>query len=80
MLINEFVSDEVIEQRVNALSIRSQLRNASSDRAGLLNSDKKKLAFLFLFELASNNPDLPDERSSDAWVFQEMGRLGFFRE
>jgi hypothetical protein len=69
-----------MEERINALRIRSQLKNVASDRAELLDSDKKKLAYLFLSEYATSLPDIEDELLADDWVFDEMQRLGFFKK
>jgi hypothetical protein len=80
LVINELIPDKVVEGRINALSVRSALTNVASNKADLLDSDKKKLAFLFLAEYASALPDLEDEILQDQWVFQEMERLGFFKE
>jgi hypothetical protein len=79
MLIKEDLTDAVMEERIRALSIRSQLNNVAADRADLLNTDKKRLAYLFLGELASKFPDIQDERLADNWAFDEMERLGFFK-
>lgn len=80
MFISEYIPDQVIAQRINALRIRSQLKQVSGDRADLLNTPKKKLAYLFLSELSSRMENFQDERAADDWAFQEMERLGFFRE
>ncbi len=79
MIIKEDVSFTAMEERIRGLSIRGQLNNVSLDRADLLNTDKKKLAYLFLSELASKFPDIQDERLADNWAFDEMERLGFFK-
>lgn len=42
ILIKEHVSDRVMNERVNALRVRSQLKNVAFDRADLLNSERKK--------------------------------------
>jgi hypothetical protein len=79
MLIAEMILDEVIEERVNALRIRSQLKSVGFDRAELLNSRTKKLAYLFLKEYASSIQELAnDELAADDWVFEQMNQLGMF--
>jgi hypothetical protein len=79
MLVAARIPDEVIEERINALRIRSQLESVGFDRAELLSSWTKKLAYLFLKEYASNIPELAnDELSADDWVFEQMDRLGMF--
>jgi hypothetical protein len=79
MLIKEDLSDEVIQQRINALGVRSQLENVAVDRAALLDTDKKRLAYLFLNELAVRS-DKDNERDADKWALEEMEKLGFFKQ
>ncbi len=79
MLIAEMIPDTVLEERINALRIRNQLKSVEYDRADLLNSDTKKIAYLFLKEYATAIPDLDgDELAGDEWVFEQMDRLGMF--
>jgi hypothetical protein len=78
MLIKENISDKLVNDRMKALSIRSQLKNVAFDRASLLHSDKERIVFLFLSELADTFPDIQDERLADDWVFEEIEKLGFF--
>ncbi len=79
MLIAEMIADEVIEERINALRMRSQLKSVGFDRVDRLNSATKKLAYLFLKEYASSISELADdELSSDDWVFEQMDHLGMF--
>jgi hypothetical protein len=80
MLIKENTSDEAVNERLNASGIRGQVQNAATDRADLLDSDKKKLVYLFLSEYATSLPDLQDELLADNWVFDEMERLGYFKK
>jgi hypothetical protein len=79
MLIRSSIPEEVIVQRLNAFGIRSQLQSVASDSTERLDSDEKKLAFLFLSEYSDSRSDLEDELSADSWVFSEMDNLGFFR-
>jgi len=80
MVIREYVPDKVIEKRINATRIRGQLQNVAFDRADLLDSHQKKLAYLFLAEYATSLPDIGnDELLADNWAFQEMERLGYFK-
>ena len=79
MLVAEYVPEEVLRERITALEIRSQLKNVASDRADLLNSDKKKFAYLLLREFAGNLADIVDEQLADDWVFDEMEEIGFFK-
>ena len=79
MLIKEDLSDEVIQQRINALGVRSQLENVAVDRAALLDTVKKRLAYLFLRELTLRS-DKDNEREADKWALEEMEKLGFFKQ
>jgi hypothetical protein len=81
MLIKEDVQEEAVEERINAMRIRDQLKNAAFDRADLLNSVEKKLAYLFLGEYAYSLPEVGDDDIlADTWAFEEMGRLGYFKK
>ncbi len=79
MLIAESIPDAVLEERITALRIRSQLKSVRLDRADLLNSHMKKIAYLFLKEYASSIPEFAgDDLASDDWVFEQMEQLGMF--
>ncbi len=79
MLVAGMIPDEILEERIKALQIRSQLKSVGYDRTDLLNSDMKKVAYLFLKEYAANIPDLADdELEADEWVFEQMEQLGMF--
>jgi len=79
MLITAMIPDQVIEERINALRMRSQLKSVAFDRVDRLNSATKKLSYLFLKEYAASIPDLAgDELASDEWVFEQMEYLGMF--
>lgn len=80
MLIREFIPMETINQRLKALAVRIQLKNVATDIAASLNTDKKKLAYLFLSEFATSLPDIQDELQADDWALNEMERLGFFKQ
>ena len=80
MLIREYLPEAVMEERINALRLRDQMKNVAYDKADMLNSVRKKLAFLFLKEYTASVPDLAgDELAADDWVLDEMERLGFFK-
>ncbi|HXX58322.1 MAG TPA: hypothetical protein VEI96_10015 [Thermodesulfovibrionales bacterium] len=80
MLVREEISETVIEERINALRVRDQLKSIADDRGDRLNSDRKKLAYLFLIEYAAGLPDIgDDERAADDWAFGELERFGFFK-
>jgi hypothetical protein len=78
MLVAEEIPDEVIEERINALRIRSQLRSVTFDRADLLDTATKKLAYLFLKEYAAHTRMADDDWAADEWVFDQMDRIGVF--
>ncbi len=81
MLIREDVSEQAIDERINAMRIRDQLANAAKDRADMLNSVQKKLAYLFLYEYACSLPEVGDDDIlADNWAFEEMDRLGYFKK
>lgn len=79
MVVAEEIPNEVIEERINALRIRGQLRSVTYDQADLLDTATKKLAYLFLKEYAAADPRLAyDDRAVDEWVLDQMDRLGVF--
>lgn len=81
MVIMESVEESVIDERVKAMSIRGTLQNVAIDRADWLDSGKKRLTYLFISEFASGNPDFEgDELLVDNWTFDEMKKMGFFKE
>lgn len=81
LVVRQEIPKQVMQERLNALDVRSTLQDTATDRAGKLESDKKKLAYLFLSEYASQMPDNEgDELLMDNWAFQEMERLDFFKE
>jgi hypothetical protein len=79
LLIAEMIPDEVLEERIRALQIRSQLKSVAYDRVDLLNSSTKRVAYVLLKEYAANVPDLAaDDFAADDWVFEQMDQLGIF--
>jgi hypothetical protein len=79
MLIATMIPDEVIEERINAVRIRSQLKNLGVDRTEKLNSPTRKIAYLFLKEYALAMPELADDDiAADEWIFEQMERIGVF--
>jgi hypothetical protein len=71
------VEDDAIEERINGLFIRSQLRSVSTDRSALLNSSSKKLAYLLLKEVADVRPESAgDAFAEDEWIFEQLGAIG----
>ncbi len=80
MVIAEEIPDRIIDESIMALRMRSQLKSVGFDRVDLLNSEPKKIAYLFLKEYASSIPELAyDELAADEWVFEQMERLGMLR-
>jgi len=80
MLIANMIPDKVIEERINAVRVRSQLKNLGSDRTEKLNSPTRKIAYLFLKEYASAMPELAhDDIAADEWIFEQMERIGVFQ-
>lgn len=79
-VINEVLTKDVVEGRLNALRVRSALVNVAQNRADLLDSDKKKLGYLILSEYAAVLPEMDDEHLADEWCFKQMEKKGFFRE
>ena len=79
MVVSREIPASVLEERINALRIRSQLKSVSLDRADLLNSPTKQFAYLFLKEFSLSDPELAyDDLAGDEWVFQQMDRIGMF--
>lgn len=77
MLIAEEVGDAVISGRITAMALRNQLKSVAKDRSELLNSNYRKLAYLFLKEIADASPALQnDALAADEWIFEQMGRIG----
>ena len=80
MLVATMIPDKVIEERINAVRIRSQLKSVGSDRTEKLNSPTRKIAYLFLKEYASAMPELADDDlAADEWIFEQMERIGVFQ-
>jgi hypothetical protein len=80
MLIATMIPDKVIEERINAVRIRSQLKNLGSDWTEKLNSPTRKIVYLFLKEYASAMTELAyDDIAADEWIFEQMERIGVFQ-
>jgi len=80
MLVAAMIPDQVIEERINAVRIRSQLKSLGSDWTEKLNSPTRKIAYLFLKEYASSMPELAhDDIAADEWILEQMGRIGVFQ-
>ena len=79
MLVATVIPDQVIEERINAARIRSQLKSVVYDWTEQLNSPTRKIAYLFLKEYASAIPELAyDDLAADEWIFEQLGRIGVF--
>jgi hypothetical protein len=77
MLIARQIPDHVLDERINAVHIRGQLKDLGHDRADLLNSATRKIAYLFLKEYAQNDPQMAyDDLAADEWVFEQMDKIG----
>ncbi len=79
MLVKESVSEEIIDERIQAVRIRNQVVNAAFSKADKLDTAHKKLAFIFLDEFAYSLPEVDDDLLADNWAFEEMERLGYFK-
>ncbi len=76
----EVTPEESVHERIKALSIRWALQSTTTNLADRLDSDKKKLVYLFLKEFAGTDPDLNDELVADNWIFGELRKYGLFKE
>jgi hypothetical protein len=79
MLIREDLPDNIIDERIRAVSIRNQISNVASGKTDMLDTPHRKLAFLFLNEYAYSLPEVVDDLHADNWAFEEMERLGYFK-
>lgn len=82
LLVMERIPLRSIEERINALRMRSQMIKAVTvDWADLLKDMRETLVYLFLKEYAMTMPGLlADEFRTDEWAIGEMKRLGFIKE
>jgi len=77
MIAASLVDDHAIEERINGLFIRSQLRSVATDRSEVLNSNYRKLAYLLLKELGDIRPETAgDAFAEDEWIFEQLGAIG----
>jgi hypothetical protein len=80
MLVAAMIPDKVIEERINAARMRSQLKNLGSDWTEKLNSPTRKIAYLFLKEYSATMPELAhDDLAADEWIFEQLERIGVFQ-
>lgn len=79
MVVRENIPDEVVEERIRAIGIRNQVTSVASSKADMLDTLHRKLAFLFLNEYAYSLPEVDDDLLADKWAFEEMERLGYFK-
>ncbi|HEY6010666.1 MAG TPA: hypothetical protein VIX18_04270 [Nitrospirota bacterium] len=71
------IDDDVMNERMTALSIRSQLRSVANDRSERLNSNTRKLAYLLFKEVADSRAEIQgDEFAEDEWIFEQMDEMG----
>ena len=80
LVVKDILLRKEVEKRLNALRVRSALVNVANNRADMLDSDRKKLAYLILNEYASTVQTPDDELLADQWVFDELERKGLFNE
>jgi hypothetical protein len=80
IIVREDLPDNVIDERIRAVSIRNQVTNVASGKADMLDTPHRKLAFLFLNEYAYSLPEVVDDLLADKWAFEEMERLGYFKQ
>jgi len=80
VVINDIIPKKILEERINALSVRSALVNVANNRADKLDSERKQIAYLILSDYAATVQIPEDELLADQWVFDEMDKRGFFRE
>jgi hypothetical protein len=80
MVVRTEIPKKVVQERINALEVRSALTNVAKNKADMLDSEKKKLAYLFLSEYAATLPGMEDEIIADDWTFKEMEKLNYFNE
>ncbi|MDA8387159.1 MAG: hypothetical protein M0Z58_00680 [Nitrospiraceae bacterium] len=81
LAIKEFLPEDVLKQRLNALRMHGQMvSSVPYDWADMLGTPKKKLAYLFLHEYGETLSGLAgDPLRVDEWAMAEMERLGFFK-
>lgn len=80
MIVQEKISDELLDGIINGLSVRWAVRDVAADIAKRLNSIEKQLEYYFLKEYARTKKDLAgDELLEDEWAIDQMEKLGFFR-
>ncbi len=80
MLVREDIPEKTLDDRINAARMRDQILRVANEQVDMLDSARKKLAFLFLREYAASLPDIEHDRLADAWAFEQMKRLGLFSE
>lgn len=81
MTVQSELDEEMLNNTINALEVRSSLKDTVTNYAKTLNSIKKRLAYCFLKEYARTLKDVGgDELHEDEWSLKEMEKLGFFKE
>lgn len=78
--ILEIIPDDLVDERIKALSIRWSLQDVAHNLADRLDSDKKKLAYLLLKEYSTTLSELDDELVADNWIHEELRKHGLFKE
>jgi len=81
MVIQSEIPERMLDNVITNLSVRWSLKDNVSDPSKILNSEKKRLVFVFLKECARTTKNVcGDKLIEDAWAIEAMEKLGFFRE
>lgn len=80
LAVVDLMPEEAVAEKIRALGIRWALQDVANNMADRLDSDKKRLAYLFLKEYAGTKPELDDELVADNWINDELHKQGLFRE
>lgn len=79
MMVQEEISDKILDSIINALSVRWTLMDVAGDITKRLDTTEKKLVYYFLKEYARSKQDMAgDELLEDKWAIDQMEELGFF--
>ena len=80
LVMQEILPEGSLGDRIKAMMLRGSLDNVANNPAEKLNSRKKRLAYLFMKEIAALDPELEDELLEDKWAMNELRRRNFFKE
>ncbi|MDA8169171.1 MAG: hypothetical protein M0Z59_05655 [Nitrospiraceae bacterium] len=81
LLVRKDMPEELVNERINALRMRSQMiKSVRRDWADLLDTPHKRLAYFFLSEFALALPETGgDAFRADEWAIGEMHTLGYIK-